>query len=94
MTITTIVLLIFVALVICLASGAVGLALANERGRSRWWGLVICFCLPLIGQILYLSMPKSDKTLVEEVYERQIIDRDQYEKTREFLREREKKESS
>lgn len=72
--------LVFLILLVELVSIAVAIYMANERGLKLWQGLLWGF-LPIVGQLTIAFIPISDRNLVDEMYDRDLITKDDYDKT-------------
>ncbi len=80
-----ILLIIFVSLVFLTTSLALGIVVVNNKGHNLLWSGILCFFLPIIGQIIIALRPISDKHLVESMYERKLIDENEFNETMEHL---------
>ncbi len=86
--INIILLIIFVSLVFLTTSLALGIVLANNKGFNLLWSGILCFFLPIVGQIIIALRPISDKHLIESLYERKLIDENEFNQTMEHLNDK------
>ena len=79
------ILLAFSAILVMLVSGALGMWVTGEKGKNTLFGFAIGALLPLVGVIgLMMFVRTSDKVIVEEMYDRKMMDIREFEETMEF----------
>ena len=79
------ILLAFGTIMVMLVSGAIGMWVAGEKGQNTILGFSIGALLPVIGVILLMIfMRTSDKVIVQEMYDRKMMDINEFEETMEF----------
>ena len=76
-----IILTTFVIILIMIISGAAGMWVTGEKGKSTIYGFVIGALIPILGVIgLTMLVKSTDTSIVKEMYDRKIIDLQEYEK--------------
>lgn len=78
-----------VALYIAVA-GAIGMYINGEKGRNRISGFLIGGLLPIIGWIALAINNPSNKYLIEEAHNRELITKSEFDKTIEFAIKKDK----
>ena len=83
---STVIFFTFLAIFTVVVSGAFGMLVMGEKGKSTLKGFIIGALVPIFGPImLYLFAEKTDKVIIDDMYERKYIDFNEYqEKTREM----------
>lgn len=76
-----IILIVFGGLVFLSTSVALGIIIAGNKGQNVWWSAALCLFLPIFGQIIIALKPMSDKNLVESMYERKLINKQEFTQT-------------
>lgn len=79
-----IILIIFASVLVILIQGAIGMWIAGEKGRSTTKGFLIGAIGSVFGLIFIGASKPSDKELVDEMYERKLMSKEEYEHTVEF----------
>lgn len=72
--------LVFLVLLVELVSIAIAIYMAKEKGLDIWYGVVWGF-IPLLGQLIVAFMPMSNRSLVDTLYDRDLITKEEYDKT-------------
>ena len=76
---------IFVGALVLLLSGALGMYINGEKGKSLWLGALIGALLPLLGHIALALQKTETKVVVQEMYDRNLIKLADFEKTMEVV---------
>ncbi len=79
-----IIFVIFASILTVTVGGAIGMLISGEKGRNRIMGLIIGGFLPLVGIIGLAMMSSTDATIVEEMYDRKLIDLKEFKETMEI----------
>ncbi|MCK5806811.1 MAG: hypothetical protein KAG91_00250 [Mycoplasmataceae bacterium] len=76
--------IVFGAILFIATFGAVGMWMAGQKNQSVIKGLLLGAILNIIGLIIIGASSSSDKELVDEMYDRKLITKEEYDKTIEF----------
>lgn len=75
---------VFAAITILAVCGGLGMHINGEKGRSLTVGFIVGL-IPLLGHLLLALLPATDLHVVDEMYARNLMNAEDYSKTREVL---------
>lgn len=75
----------FIGLLVSVLTGAAGMYIAGEKGQSTKKGFILGFFGSIIGIIIISFAPQSNENLTNEMLERKLITKEEYEKTMEII---------
>lgn len=79
--------MVFCGILALLISGGLGMFIAGEKGLSTKMGFLVGL-IPFVGHIALAFMPQSDNNVVDEMFNRNLISLNEYEKTSEVVVQR------
>ena len=76
-----IVFIIFSVMLFIAAFGGIGMWMAGQKNHSITKGLILGASLNIIGLIIIGASSSTDKQLVDQMYDRKLISKEDYDKT-------------
>ena len=77
--------LIFLGILVILFFAAIGAVINGEKGLSTTREMIIGRALPFIGVMVLALQKQSTKNVVDEMYDRGLIKKEEHDKTMEIL---------